>query len=210
MESTDIAALLRPFIAITLEQKQLQQTSTYIDLLLRWNARINLTAVRRPKDIVTRHFGEAFYIAARLLRPGDSSSVADLGSGAGFPGLPVALLYPEAQVTLIESNTRKAAFLNEAIRTLGLNNATVFHGRGEDFTGQVALVTMRAVEKFDEAMPIAAGMVEQGGRLALMISKSQVDRAKSLAGYLNWADPTEIPGGHSRVLLVGTKLVKVD
>lgn len=207
LPSYQLSSLLLPFV--TLDDHTLSQTSAYLDLLLKWNSRVNLTSVREPENIVTRHFGESFFVAARLLQPGEPLSVIDLGSGAGFPGLPLAMLFPQAHVTLIESNTKKAAFLNETIRTLGLTNATIFNGRGEDYRDKAQLVTLRAVEKFDQSMPLAAKLVEPGGRLALMIGKSQIERAKSLH-ELVWQDPIDIPAGHSRVLLVGTKKVKVD
>src|SRR5215471_14760724 len=174
-----IAKLLRPFIE--LEPKQLERISIYIDLMLKWNSRVNLTAVRRPEEIVTRHFGESFFVADTLLRPDAEESVIDLGSGAGFPGIPLAMFAPRARATLIESNGKKAAFLNEVIRALQLGNATVFNRRGEDFAGGTKLVTMRAVEKFSRALPLAVKLLAPGGRLALMIGSGQVREAASRA-----------------------------
>jgi 16S rRNA (guanine527-N7)-methyltransferase len=132
--------------------------------------------------------------------------VIDLGSGAGFPGLPLAMLAPRARTTLIESNGKKVAFLNEVVRGLDLSGVAVFHGRGEDYSGEAELVTMRAVEKFETSMLLAAKMVRTGGRLALMVGKGQVDSAQFLEPKLIWQDPVEIPRAHSRVLLVGNKL----
>jgi len=117
VDTAAIAHLLGPFVE--LEKSQLGNISIYIDLLLKWNARINLTAVRNPEEIVTRHFGESFFAAQLLLPSGLEGAVIDLGSGAGFPGLPLAMFAPAIQVTLIESNHRKAAFLNEVILPLG-------------------------------------------------------------------------------------------
>src|SRR5215471_5708279 len=179
VNTSEIAALLRPFAG--LDRKRLEQTSIYIDLILKWNSRVNLTAVRRREEIVMRHFGESFFVADRLLRPDTEESVIDLGSGSGFPGIPLAIFAPKAKVTLIEANGRKAAFLNEVIRGLQLGNATVFNGRGEDFPGRTKLVTMRAVEKFSRALPLAAKLLAPGGRLALMIGSGQVQEAASRA-----------------------------
>ena len=128
--------------------------STYIDLLLRWNARINLTAIRQPEEIVTRHFGESLF-AARHLFPAEatteepsepalrsvernSTSVIDVGSGAGFPGIPIKIWAPDIHLTLIESNQKKATFLREVARTLTLTNINVFPGRAEDYPGPPA------------------------------------------------------------------------
>src|SRR5215472_8756860 len=120
VESATIARLLEPFAKV--DQKQLAATSAYLDLLLKWNAKTNLTSVREPGEIVTRHFGESFFAASRLLPPGAAKAVIDMGSGAGFPGLPMAIFAPAAQVTLLESNAKKTAFLNEAAHALRLSN----------------------------------------------------------------------------------------
>lgn len=205
---SQIAALLQPYIA--LDEQQLAQTSLCLDTLLKWNARFNLTAVREPTNIVTRHFGESFFAAARLLSARESRSVIDFGSGPGFPGIPLAMLAPKSQVALIESTGKKVAFLREVVRTLALNNVIVFQGRGENYPAQAELVTMRAVEKFESALPSAARLVEPGGRLALMIGRPQVHQAKTLVEAFTWEDPVDIPGGHSRVLLSGTRMVKVE
>jgi len=204
VDTATIARLLRPYIE--LDQDRLAHISTYIDLLTKWNAKINLTAVRHPEEIVPRHFGESFFAAKTLMLPGrHPRTVIDLGSGAGFPGLPMAMFASTAQVTLIESNNRKAAFLNEAIFALGLKNAKVFSQRAEVYPGKADLVTMRAVERFEKALPVAAGLVAPTGCLALMIGAFQVDKAKELASELCWEGMIPVPGGYSRVLLVGTR-----
>ena len=124
-----IAALLAPYLGgCSLSDAQLAQLATYLDLLLRWNARINLTAVRDPEQIVTRHFGESLFAARRLypagrkLEPG-TWKLFDLGSGAGFPGLPIKIWAPALQATLLESNQRKATFLRELVRALQLTDS---------------------------------------------------------------------------------------
>ena len=211
MDTATIARLLRPFIQ--LDESQLTNTSTYIDLLLKWNAWVNLTAVRDPEEIVTRHFGESFFAAQLLFPPGsqrtgDEGTAIDLGSGAGFPGLPLAMFASTVQVTLIESNHKKAAFLNEVIFALGLKNAKVFSQRAEVYPGTADLVTMRAVERFERALAMALRLVAQAGRIALMIGLSQANQTRALADSINWEEPVAIPGGHSRVLLVGTREAK--
>lgn len=207
MDTVDIDRLLQPFAK--LDQQQLALTSIYIDLLLKWNARINLTSVRDPGDMVTRHFGESFF-AAGILRSSSPASLIDLGSGAGFPGIPIAMLLPETQVTLIESNQKKSTFLKEVIFAVKLKNVTVFCGRGEDCAVQASLVTMRAVESFERALRLAVSLLEQRGQIALMIGVSQVETARGLAREVEWGDAVAIPGGHSRILLLGTKAIKVE
>ena len=198
-----IQTLLQPFIT-GLSDPQLQNISTYIDILQRWNARINLTAVRDPADIVTRHWGESLFAARNLLAPADALEVADVGSGAGFPGLALALYAPAARVTLIEAQQRKATFLKEAARALTSTNVNVFPGRAEDLGATADLVTLRAVEKFAAVLPAAGKLVHTGGRLALLIGNAQVAEARKLAGF-TWAEPIAIPQSRTRVLFVGTK-----
>jgi 16S rRNA (guanine527-N7)-methyltransferase len=204
-----IAALLRPYIA-ELSPAQLESTSIYIDILLKWNARINLTAVRNPEEIVTRHFGESYFAAAQLLAPPARVDVIDVGSGAGFPGLPIGIFAHDARLTLLESNAKKAAFLNEVIAALVLKNVRVFNGRAEAYSETADLVTMRAVEKFDKSLPVALRMVREDGRIALMIGAAQEQAATASAPGFRWNSSVPIPGSESRVLFVGTKLGKVE
>lgn len=171
---------------------------------------MNLTAVRDPKETVRRHFGESFFAARHLIADKTPASAIDFGSGAGFPGLPLAIYSPGTEVTLLESNSKKVAFLNEVIRELGLSNAHVPGSRAENFKGGTELVTMRAVEKFEVALKLAAGLVKPKGRLALMISSGQKEQAVTGLPEFAWQGSIGIPEGHSRILLVGTKIVKVD
>ncbi len=149
-----------------LSSTQLDHISTYIDILTHWNARINLTAIRDEEEIVTRHFGESLF-AARCLFPEGSGSeagksrvrVADLGSGAGFPGIPIKLWAPSIQLTLIESNHKKATFLREVCRALIFTDVDIRNVRGEGVGQTYDTVALRAVENFAQALRIAAGLM---------------------------------------------------
>ena len=189
---------------------RLAAISKYIDLLLKWNARINLTAIRAPEEIVQRHFGESFFAASHLLAEKSVKTAIDLGSGAGFPGVPFALLAPEVEITLIESSQKKSTFLKELIYLLGLKNVKVFSGRAESYSQSADLVMLRAVERFEEVVPLALSLVSADGKLVLLIGTSQIELAKSLLTDVQWLEPLAIPSGHSRVLLFGTKVVKVE
>ncbi len=218
MTSTEISDLLVPFIEhnrheTTPPEALLSQVSTCLDLLLRWNARTNLTAVRTPNEIVTRHFGESFF-AARHLFPHHSPetgnatvTLADVGSGAGFPGLPIKLWAPRVHVTLIESHQKKATFLREVIRALKLTNIEVQATRAESITRTFDVVTLRAVEHFDQMLPTAASLSHPGGRIALLIGtgEDQISRAKVLLPAFQWENPHTIPNSDRRVLLVGAE-----
>lgn len=202
-----IAELLTPFLeGASLSEHQLQQVSTYLDLLLRWNSKINLTAVREPEEIIERHFGEAFFAGNRIFADRLPASAIDLGSGAGFPGLPLAILKPELKLTLLEANQKKAAFLREAARFLDLKNISVVAERAEQVNLKAELVTLRAVERFEQALPIAYRLLAEGGRLALLIGSSQLQSAKSFSSNMEWAEAIPMPNAGNRILLVGSRL----
>ncbi len=212
MDADRIAELLTPFLTKP-DEVLLSQLQLYLDLLLHWNARTNLTAVRDPEQIVTRHFGESLLAAhvvfgdeafeEKTAGPADIA-VADVGSGAGFPGIPIKLSAPDIKITLIESQNKKATFLREVIRTLNLRDAEVYQGRAEQWGRTADVVTLRAVEKFEESLHISAALVAGEGQLCLLIGEAQADPAKSLLGpKWRWAEPHRIPGSSGRVVLVG-------
>jgi 16S rRNA (guanine527-N7)-methyltransferase len=192
-EST-IADLLTPYlpgIPATLPP----QLSTYLDLLLKWNARTNLTAIRDPEEIVRRHFGESLF-AARHIAPG-TQTLLDFGSGAGFPGLPIALLRPEIAVTLAESQNKKATFLREAVRSLNLTTE-VWSDRVEAMPAhrRFDAVTLRAVDKMEAALPAAIARIADGGQLALLTSTAQAPPG---------GETIQLPNSLSTILYLQTK-----
>lgn len=231
MNIARIAELLQPFLTpalnachpeldrrsgekpAVLSATQVDHISMYIDILMRWNVRINLTAIRDEEEIVTRHFGESLF-AARCLFPeaasacqtaGGSVRLADLGSGGGFPGIPIKLWAPNVQLTLIESNHKKATFLREVCRSLTLTDVDIKNVRGEEVVETYDIVTLRAVEKFAEVLRIAAGLLAREGRVALLIGSSQLDSARSTLRDVTWKPPLPIPLSQSRVLLLGER-----
>jgi 16S rRNA (guanine527-N7)-methyltransferase len=215
MNSSAIAALLVSYMESApsgpaTTDALLAQVSTYLDLLLRWNARTNLTAVRAPEEIITRHFGESLFAACHLFpdrspRKGNSSeTLADVGSGAGFPGLPIKLWAPQIHVTLIESHQKKATFLREVIRALKLTDIEVQPARAEHVTQTFDTISLRAVEHFDQVLPIAASLVRPGGRLALLVGEEQTAAAKTLLPTFLWETPHAIPNSQHRVLLIAS------
>jgi 16S rRNA (guanine527-N7)-methyltransferase len=208
MDPARITELLRPFTGdAELPAGMLEQFRLYLDLLLRWNARINLTAVRDPEQIVMRHFGESLF-AARMLdsHAAGPITLADVGSGAGFPGIPIKLWAADIKLTLIESQNKKATFLREALRTLKLDRSHVFCGRAEQWGQTADLVTLRAVEKFERALPVAAALVGQGGKLCLLIGSSQMKSVRALSGEpWTWHDPFPVPLSTGRVIAIGER-----
>jgi len=213
LETARIAELLAPYLVsasssssqnLTLTHEQLNNISKYIDILLHWNSRMNLTAVREPQEIVRRHFGESLFAAHYFFPDVEEQSpikIIDVGSGAGFPGLPIKLWFQRANVTLIESNNKKVAFLREVIRSITLMEINVFSGRAENYDGALGdLVTLRAVEKFEAALPMAVKLVADGGRLGLLIGEAQYQKARDLEPSLQWSEAVPIPGSMNRIL----------
>lgn len=200
MERERIEQLLHPYLgAELLLPEQLEHISTYIDLLVKWNTRVNLTAVRNPEEMVRRHFGESLFAARNLIAADDAISAADVGSGAGFPGIPLKIYAPQLRMTLIESHGKKATFLREVIRELKLTNINVFQERAENWGKTADMVTLRAVEKFETVLPVAARLVAPGGRLGLLIGEDQAEAAQKLVPGA-WLESLRIPESSKRVL----------
>ena len=155
--------------------KLIQQLSVYLDLLLRWNGRTNLTAIREPEQIVTRHFGESLLLA-RLV-PSDAQTLLDLGSGAGFPGIPIQLLRAGLCVTLAESQGKKASFLREVVRALGLPTR-VHAGRAEELASETPfdVVALRAVDGMGAAVQLAPRL----GRQVLLLASGDFAELEGL------------------------------
>jgi 16S rRNA (guanine527-N7)-methyltransferase len=219
MDTARIAALLEPFLEPFLEQSlsksQLDQISIYIDLLQRWNARINLTAIRNEEEIVTRHFGESVFMARHLFpieRPAPSlhpPRVLDIGSGGGFPALPLKIWAPTIHLTMIESNHKKAAFLREVARALTLTNVNVITDRAETVAARVGkdfppadVVTLRAVEQFETILRQAVRFLAPQASLALLIGTAKIHHLNALT-TLKWQPPIHVPESRTNVLSIG-------
>ena len=179
----------------------------YLSLFIRWNARLNLTAIRDEEGIISRHFVESIACARAL--PSGIATLLDFGSGAGFPGVPIALFRPEIAVTLAESQGKKAAFLLEAVRVLGVG-AKVHSGRAEALRAVFDCVTLRAVDKMEQAVQKAARLSRPGGWLALMTTDSQLESLKEAAGAeFSWADPIRMADGRERLIALGERRISL-
>jgi 16S rRNA (guanine527-N7)-methyltransferase len=199
LSSDQIRTLLEPYVApfatVSLSSPLIEQVSTYLDLLIRWNARVSLTAIRQPEEIVQRHFGESFFTAGHLAgRLSSGAELLDYGSGPGFPGLPIQMLLPGIRVTVAESQAKKVAFLREVIRTLGLQSE-VWPRRVEEMPAdrRFDAVTMRAVEEMAATVEDAVARVRDGGWVAALVgSEINIDGAEKFL----------IPGSERRQLLI--------
>jgi len=192
---------------LTVDNKQVQQIQRYIDILLAWNDKVNLTAIRDPLEILHRHFCESMFAAPAV--PVENGRLADVGSGGGFPGLPLKIIRPNLQVFLIESNIKKATFLAEVIRELGLSEARVLVNRYEELTEDVApldFVCSRALGDFGPFLEWAASEPVLASQVILWVGARDVEEIQKIALWA-WREPIPVPNSLRRLLLIGTKKV---
>jgi 16S rRNA (guanine527-N7)-methyltransferase len=206
LDESRLRQLLDPF-DLDLSSPQSDQILSYLQLLLRWNRKINLTALRDPEECVTRHFGESLFLASALQLHG---SLLDIGSGAGFPGLSLKIAFPQISITLIEPIAKKRAFLKEAARACGFRQVEVRGERLEDLvraTPQPAFdfATMRAVGNLQVLIPLAAQCLKPMGSLCLWLTQDQVARLAQVESGLAWKEPLPIPLTRTRVIWQGVK-----
>jgi 16S rRNA (guanine527-N7)-methyltransferase len=176
----------------------------YLSLILRWNAHLNLTSLRAKDAIISRHLAESVACARAL--PDGIASLLDFGSGAGLPGIPIALCWPQIAVTLAESQGKKAAFLQEAVRVLGIS-ATVYADRAENLNAAFDCVILRAVDKMSKAIAAAANLVVAGGWLALMTSNEDLPKLQKVAGpEFTWLSQIQLPDSMDRVVAFGSRV----
>ena len=180
-----------------------EQVRLYLRILMQWTDKINLTSIREPLEILARHFGESMFAAFAV--PIEHGRLADVGSGAGFPGLPLKLLRPKLDVTLIEPNIKKSAFLFEVMRTLELANVAVLRNTFANSPikpASLTFITSRALGPSKGLLPWANRSLAPGGRLILWTAKDTAEEICSDVDW-NWLEPIPIPQSKQRVLLVG-------
>jgi 16S rRNA (guanine527-N7)-methyltransferase len=200
--SADIASLLAPYYSVE-DQSLIEHIGAYIPLLLDWNEKISLTKITEPVEIVKFHFGESLFAASALkIRDG---RLADVGSGAGFPGLPLAMAIPGLHATLIEANAKKAAFLFEVVRRLYLSNIVVLRSRMEDMrdVGPFDFICARAIGKHMNLMRWSRENLTSKGRLVLFLGEEDIQTVREM-GQWNWESPIRIPNSSRRFVLSGT------
>lgn len=187
-----------------LSEDQASKVQNYIGLLVFWNQKISLTSIEDPQEIVSRHFGESFYCSKYL--PSGRSRLADVGSGAGFPGLALKIMWPELEVFLIEQDTRKAAFLNEVIRQLKLDLVKVLRTHFEtmppDFKN-LDVVTARAIGNHKTLLKWALPRLSANGQVILLLGLEDATKVMQVRAW-DWTQPEPMPQSRKRVILIGT------
>jgi len=201
---TRLKELLQKAGLTPLDDETIAKFEAYLSLFVRWNKKLNLSSVRGEEEILSRHFVESIAVAQSL--PSEIATLLDFGSGAGLPGIPIALCRPHIAVTLAESQVKKAAFLQEAVRVLGIT-AKVHADRAETLTEVFDCVDLRAVEKMPRAVAAAAKLVAPQGWLALMTTDASLAELQTAAGpQFKWKESIPLPGSESRILALGQKI----
>jgi 16S rRNA (guanine527-N7)-methyltransferase len=180
-----------------LNESQIEQLYRHYEALIRWNKRMNLTTVQPGPEIVIRHYCESLFFAAHLPSASERLSVLDLGSGAGFPGIPMAVLRPTWTITLIESNQRKAVFLRESSRHLP--NISVRAERIENASEQGDWVVARAVDPKE----VLAAVPRLATNVGLMLSEEDFSAIRN-DNRVAWAEPVRLPWGDRKVCVYGS------
>ena len=183
---------------VELSPLQLEQLCSHYELLVKWNEKINLTSVRSPEEIVVRHYCESLFFGAQLPDAPAGTSIADIGSGAGFPGVPMAILRPDWGVTLVESHQRKAVFLRECSR--GLGNIAVVPKRAETVLGSFDWVVSRAVRAGDVMREIP----RLGRLIGFLLGQADWEKLK-LWPDVAWRDPIQVPWAEKQFCIFGQR-----
>ena len=211
MRESEVRELLRPF-GLPLTSDEMNRLQAYLELLLRWNSRINLTSVRDARECVTRHFGESLYLSRFVHLEG---RLLDIGSGAGFPGLALKITFPKLHVTLLEPAGKKRAFLKEVARACEMDLVEVRSERLSEFakqqieTGrhrQFDAATSRAVARPAALIPGAAECLERGAGLYLWLSDRYREEVLQVSeGLVDWKAPISIPLAEHREIWCGSR-----
>ena len=197
----EIARILGDY-GVSLDAGMGDRIRAYISLLLRWNERVALTTVRDPKEILRFHFGESMYGAS--VGKVENGRLADLGSGAGFPGIPLSLSRPKIEVSLIEPNLKKSVFLGEVKRELELRNVEVLRSRMEAYAGPpFEAVVSRAVGRVDSLLAFGRKNLKSGGGILLWMGTEDAKELAAEHSEWHWSEAALIPRSERRCIIWG-------
>ena len=157
---------------VTLSKKQLEQLDKYYELLIEWNEKINLTRITEYEDVYLKHFYDSLTIA-KVVDLSTKQTLCDVGTGAGFPGVVLKIVYPNLKITLVDSLQKRVNYLNEIVKELGLEDIHAIHSRGEDFKETFDVVTARAVANIEKLVTYTMHLVNKNGIFVAM--KGNID-----------------------------------
>lgn len=181
---------------LTLSEDQVRRLWQHYEILLRWNDRINLTSIPRGQEMVVRHYCESLFFGVHMPITSKMASIVDLGSGAGFPGVPIGILRPTWRITLLESHQRKAVFLRESTR--GLSNISVLARRAESALGQFDWIVSRGVDPRE----VLKNVPRLASCVGLMLSEDDFSAIQPLSD-IAWAKLVRLPWGDRRLCVYG-------
>jgi 16S rRNA (guanine527-N7)-methyltransferase len=190
---------------LSVDDEQVVNIQQYIKLLLIWNEKVNLTAIRDPLEVLYRHFCESMFATAAV--PLMRGRLADVGSGGGFPGVPLKIIRPDLHLFLIESNVKKATFIAEVVRELGLLDVRVLVSRYEELGEEVApldCACSRAVGEIAPFLEWAGSEQIACKQVILWVGGRDLAEVQNLPGW-QWQEPVTIPHSLRRYILAGTK-----
>jgi 16S rRNA (guanine527-N7)-methyltransferase len=202
LSTRQICEALSPF-AISPNGEQIAKIREYMLLLFKWNRSISLTSIADPVEIVGRHFGESMY-ASKLL-PVENCRLADVGSGAGFPGVALKIACPDIHLTLIESNRKKCVFLSEVVRNLGFTDVEIRPERFEQIRPKAVqsnIITSRAVGDFKELLRWSTNALVRRGHLLLWVGSEDSTRISRSPAWI-WQPAVRVPDSQRRFILIG-------
>jgi 16S rRNA (guanine527-N7)-methyltransferase len=191
---------------VALDEHQVSQVQRYIAFLVFWNQRVSLTSVTDPIEILERHFAESMLAGPLIER--SNGRLADVGTGAGFPGLALKILLPELQVILIERDTKKSVFLNEVVRLLNLDQVTVIRSDYALMPPSALnfdCITFRAVGGHKSLIKWCSESIALGGQVILWLGEQDSIKISQSEAW-HWEPPLPIPHSQRRVILVGHRI----
>ena len=222
MEKKDFEILIKSYsnkINIKLKEKQIDNFYKYMQLLIEWNQKINLTAIIEPKEIILKHFIDSLTICKYIK---ENSSLIDVGTGAGFPGIPIKIIREDLKVTLLDSLNKRVNFLNIVINSFNLNNIETIHGRAEEIANKKEyrekfdVATSRAVANLSTLSEYLLPFVKENGIFIGMkgseIEKEVKDAQKAislLGGNIEKIEKFDLPESDIKRNLVIVKKIKL-
>lgn len=171
-------------IGIKPTEEQLSQLDKFYHLMLEWNEKINLTRITAEKEVYLKHFYDSLTLN-KVIDLKNVNTLCDVGTGAGFPGVVLKIVFPNLRITLIDSLLKRVNYLNEIIKELKLQDIEAIHSRGEDYKGEFDVVTSRAVANIEKLVDYTMHLVSKNGVFVAMKGNIDKELTESVAKKIN-------------------------